>query len=227
MRETVGVSTGDGDMPVVRLAPEDPREAPALLVIPSIFGPAEDLVERLGRLEADACVLVTDPFWRVGPGPVPYHDFPAALEKVQALDRPRCIEDITRVAQWARAQGNGRVVGLGICFGGPFCLMGAAEGWLDGVVTWHGSRMENYLERAAEMRGPMRLHFGSHDRVTPPETLERIREAFAGRADVEIVVHEGCEHGYSHAGAAFDEVAADAGLAALGEVLSRLRGAAG
>lgn len=211
-RETL-VDVGDTQMPVAVLG--DPEATvPGIVVIPSIFGPANDLLERLGTLEG-AWVAVTDPFFRVGPGPVPYADFQAAFAKVAALDRERCIEDVSRVVSWARGRGNGKIVGLGICFGGPFCLMGAADGWFDGIVTWHGSRMQNYLERASEMLVPMRLHFGSDDKFVPAEVVEQVREAFAGRDDVRIVVHEGCDHGFSHDGAAWNEAAADASLQAL------------
>lgn len=219
-RDTL-IDVGDGHMPAIVLG-EGATDLPAAVVIPSIFGPADDLVKRLATVAHHGLIVVTDPFWRVGPGPVAYEDFPGALAKVEALDRARCIEDIQRVAAAVRGKSNGRVVGLGICFGGPFCLMGAAEGWFDSVVTWHGSRMQNYLDRAAEITAPMALHFGGADQLVSPEVVAQVRQAFATHDNVQVVVHDGCGHGYSHLGAAWNEPAADAGLDALANALALL-----
>ena len=111
---------------------------------------------------------------------------------------------------------------LGICFGGPYALLAAADGVVDGVVTWHGTRMEDYLARAAEMRCPMRLHFGSADPFVPQEAVETVRTAFGGRRDVRIIVHAGATHGFSHRAAAraYDVHAERAGMDSLRELVA-------
>lgn len=171
------------------------------------------------ELAADASLVVSfDPFFREDPGPAPYEDMARVMGRLRSLDRERTRRDLRAVIAWVRRQDrHPRVVVLGICFGGPFALLSAADGDADGVVTWHGTRMENHLERASDMRCPMRLHFGSVDPVVPPEAVESIRGAFAGRGDVEIVVHEGATHGFSHRAAprAFDARAERAGMDAL------------
>jgi carboxymethylenebutenolidase len=109
--------------------------------------------------------------------------------------------------------------------GGPFALLAAADGLADGVVTWHGTRMEVFLERAAEMRCPMRHHFGAEDPFSPAEAVEAVRKAFHGREDVEIAVHEGASHGFSQRGLAraYHERAELAGMDAVRELIERLR----
>ena len=133
-----------------------------------------------------------------------------------------CIADVAAVIAWTRARCNGRVALLGICFGGPFVLRFAGEGHLDGGVTWHGSRMEKFLDRAADTTCPLRLHFGADDPVTPPEAIEKIRAAFAAHPDVSIEVYPGAVHGYSHDGEAHDARACRAGLDAARDLLASL-----
>ena len=118
------------------------------------------------------------------------------------------------------------MVALGICFGGPYALLAAADGAVDGVVAWHGTRMEDHIGRAAEMRCPMRLHFGAVDPFVPAKAVDALRHAFAGRADVRFLVHPSATHGFSHRAApnAYDAPAERAALASLRELVEELGG---
>jgi carboxymethylenebutenolidase len=223
---STSIAVDGGAVPTATLGPADARNVPALVVVPSIFGGAPDLLQRLSELAEGALVAVPDPFWRNSGGAIPYGDREAAFARLKGFDPARCNADLRAVVDWAKQEGSGRVVGLGICFGGPFVLRLAAEGLLDGVVTWHGSRMEQHLERAGDVACPLRLHFGDADPVTPPEAIDAIRGAFAAHPDVSIVVHPGASHGFSHDGAAYDPAACRAGLAAVGELIDRCRAGA-
>lgn len=212
MRSDISIPVDAGSLPAVRQGPAEAGDVPALLVVPSIFGPADDLLERLGELGDDALVVVPDPFWRTGEGAVPYDDVDTAFGRLAEFDMAACGAEMAAAAAWARAEGNGTVVGLGICFGGPFVLRMAAKGLIDGVVTWHGSRMEQSLDVVPRISCPVRHHLGSADPVTPPETIDALRDAFADHADAQIVVHDGATHGFSHDGDAFDPAAYRAGF---------------
>lgn len=210
--QTDSVAVEGGAVPVHVTGPDDPAALPGLVVVPSIFGPAPDLLAQLDTLSDVALVVVADPFWRVGGGVVPYDEFEAAVGRLAGFDRDRCFADVSAVIAWTRARCSGRVAGLGICFGGPVVLVAAGQGLLDGIVAWHGSRMEGYLDGAGAIRGPVRFHFGSADPITPPDAIAKIRAAFAGHADARFVVHEGLDHGFSHLGKSYDADAARAGL---------------
>lgn len=224
MQRTVSIPAGDVTVPTVVHGPLDAAAVPAVVVVPSIFGPAPDLLSRLEALGDDALVVVPDPFWRTGEGAVAYDDRETAFERLAEFDFAGCQDEMRAVADWARAESNGRVVGIGICFGGPYVLRLAASGAIDGVVTWHGSRMEQALEGAEAITCPMRHHFGSVDPVTPPEAIDAIRAAFADHPDAAFVVHDGCTHGFSHDGEAFDQAAFEAGFASVRELVSDLTG---
>jgi carboxymethylenebutenolidase len=206
------VEVDGGAVPVHVDGPDDARQVPGLVVVPSIFGPASDLLQRISALADTALVVVPDPFWRAGGGAVPYADHAGAISRLKGFDRDQCFSEMRSVIDWTRERCNGRVAGLGICFGGPVVLAAAAGGALDGVVAWHGSRMENYLEGAGAIAGPVCLHFGGADPVTPPEAIEKIREAFAGHTDASLIVHPGLEHGFSHDGSSYDAGATQAAL---------------
>ena len=218
-RRSVAISVEGGAVPTVLLEPDAASRVPALVVVPSIYGPAPDLIDRLAEFAAAARVVLPDPFWRVGGGAVPYPESEKARSRLAGFDLRLCIADLGAVLEWAAARSNGRVIGVGICFGGPFVLRFAGEGRLAGVVTWHGSRMENFLARAHETTCPLRMHFGSADPITPPEAIEKIRAAFATNRDLSIVVHPGAVHGFSHDGPAFDASACRAGLDAVHDLL--------
>jgi carboxymethylenebutenolidase len=195
----------------------------AVVIMPSAFGIASDLEVQMEELATDASIVVAiDPFFRDDAGPAPYEDMARVMARLQGLDHQRGYRDLRAAIAWARAQEAGQpVVILGICFGGPYALLAAADGVIDGVVTWHGTRMENYVERAAEMRCPMRLHFGGADPFVPPKAVEAVRAAFAGHGDVRIIVHDGATHGFSHRAApqAYDEHAERAGMDSLRELI--------
>jgi carboxymethylenebutenolidase len=196
--------------------------------MPSAFGIAADLVAQMEELAAHASIVIAlDPFFRDDPGPAPYHDMARVMTRLQTLDRQRCYGDLRAAIDWARSQGSGQpVVLLGICFGGPYALLAAADGAVDGVVTWHGTRMEDHVERAAEMRCPMRHHFGSADPFVPAQAVEAVRAAFAGHPDVRVMVHDGATHGFSHRAApqAYDARAERAGMDSLRELIASVTG---
>jgi carboxymethylenebutenolidase len=217
--ETVAVDGGGVPVAVRRAG-----AGAALVIVPSAFGITDDLVAQMEALAPDAGpVVAMDLFWRGAPGPVPYDDMKTVMGRIQTLDRVRALDAFRAVVAWARAQPgcDGRVVGLGVCFGGPFAFLGAADGLLQGVVTWHGTRLEGFLENVAAMRCPMSLHFGARDRVVPMEAVERVREAFAGRGDVEVVVHPGADHGFTHAsGPTWDAAATASAMAGARRLLA-------
>ncbi|MCA9540762.1 MAG: dienelactone hydrolase family protein [Myxococcales bacterium] len=200
-----------------------PHGDAALVIMPSAFSPGPDVEAKMLDLAHEARLCVTyDPFFRTDPGVVPYADFGRVRARIGALDRPALWRDVQMMIAWARTQpGVERVVMLGVCFGGPFALLAAADGLVDGIVTWHGSRMEAFLDRAVEIGCPVRFHFGAVDPFVPPAAVEAVKAAFAAHPDAEIVVHAGATHGFSHADApqAHDPAAELAGMKAVRDLL--------
>ena len=99
--EPVAIEVEGGAVPTLVLEPDSPGECPALVVVPSIFGPAPDLVKRLSGIAERALVAVPDPFWRVGGGVVPYDDIATARGRLSDFAPASCIQDMGAVVDWA------------------------------------------------------------------------------------------------------------------------------
>lgn len=195
----------------------------AVVIMPSAFGIGPDLEAQMVELADDASLVAAiDPFSRSEAGVLPYDDLKRVMARLDAFDRARAHVDVRAAIEWTRERVRRPIVMLGICFGGPYALVAAADGAVDGVVTWHGTRMHEHLARADEMRCPMRLHFGREDPLVPPPAVEAVRNAFAARSDVHIVVHDGATHGFSHRAApkAYDECAERAGMSSLYQLVA-------
>lgn len=196
----------------------------AVVIMPSAFGIGPDLEAQMVELADDASMVVAiDPFSRGEAGLLPYDDFARVMARLEALDRARAHVDVRAAIEWTRERVRRPIVMLGICFGGAYALVAAADRAIDGVVTWHGTRMHEHLARADEMCCPMRLHFGREDPLVPPAAVEAVRSAFAARSDVRIVVHDGATHGFSHRAApkAYDARAEQAGMASVRELIAK------
>jgi len=223
-RTTVHVD--GGDLPLFHI--DGIGRGASIVIMPSAFGVNPDLEIQMEELAVDSrFVVAVDPFFRDDVGVIPYEDTTGVVARVRATDRPQAYRDLLTAIAWVRNRvEHPAVVVLGICFGGPFALLAAADGLADGVVTWHGSRLESVLERAGDIRCPLHLHFGGVDPFVPSETIAATRAAFAGRGDVRVTVHEGATHGFSHrsAPAAYAPLAERAGMASLRELVSAIGG---
>jgi carboxymethylenebutenolidase len=163
----------DGQLPLT-IARENGTGA-SVVIMPSAFGVGPDLEAQMEELAARASLVVAlDPFFREDAGPAAYDDFARAMGRLQAHDPARGYRDLRAVLGFAREQSGKPVVLVGICFGGPYALLAAADGLVGGIVTWHGTRMDAYLERAADMRCPMKHHFGSVDPLVNAASGARI-----------------------------------------------------
>jgi carboxymethylenebutenolidase len=209
---TIDVEVADGAIPIHVQGPEDGKGVPGLVVVPSIFGPAPDLLRQMSELAGEALTVVTDPFWRADGGVVPYDDVDSAFARLKGYDFDKCFSDTRAVIEWTRERCNGHVAGLGICFGGPPVIHAASEGALGGVITWHGSRMEAMAEQLGRIECPLRFHLGEADPITPPDVIEKLRAACANNSDANFVIYPGLEHGFSHEGRSYDAEAAQSGI---------------
>ena len=189
---------------IYRAAPSSGARVPGLLVFPSIFGITDELAEHADEIAATgALVIVIDPFARTAdPGGLGESERDRAIARMSGLDFARVTQDFRELLAALKSDStcNGKLVGLGICLGGPFAFAAAADGELDGVATWHGSRMSGVVERAGEVKCPVRMDFGDEDPVVPADELAKIRQACAAIDDFEIRVHAGAGHGFSHTG---------------------------
>jgi dienelactone hydrolase len=146
---------------------------PWVVFVPSIFGVAPDLRVQMAELGDHAQVLAVDPFHHVGGGPLPYTDFAQAVARLQQTDLPGFHAELVALLSVLTPQAP--VIGVGICFGGPFVVRAAGAGlwqaWSRGTAA-ASRRSWTRCAAMAERGVPARLHFGDADAFVPPSTVD-------------------------------------------------------
>lgn len=210
----VDIDTADGRFQAYAAEPLQPAGA-AVLVLPEIYninGWIRQVAERYAGQGFH--VLVPDLYWRQEPGQhleyTPEHQ-QRGRELAGALDRELAVRDIAALAAgWRQRLPAGTpVIAVGYCLGGELAFLAAAAGAVDGASGWYATNMARHLAQGERIRVPVQLHFGELDWRTPPELIQSVRAAVAGRPEVELTVHAGADHGFGrfghppfHAGAA-------------------------
>jgi len=150
-------------------------------------------------------VLAPDLFWRLEKDvDLGYSEaeWKKAFDLLQRMDVDKAMEDVTAAVRTlrTRVEVSGKVGALGFCLGGRLAYLAAARSGVDCAVGYYGVTIEKYLNEAARIKVPMVLHFASEDKYAPPEAVEKIRNAFSGRKDVEIYSYPGVDHAFARTG---------------------------
>jgi carboxymethylenebutenolidase len=202
--QKIVVSADDGGrFDAYHAAPAAGR-GPGVVIAQEIFG-----VNNALRAVADGFaakgfdVLVPDLFWRLEPGvDLGYGD--ADRQKAMALmgkfDVARGVADLGAAVAALRASPscNGKVAVVGFCLGGTLAYLTAARRGVDAAVSYYGTAIHQNLGEAESIRCPLLLHFAGDDAFVPPSAVAGIREALAGRADVELHVYPGVNHAFAN-----------------------------
>ncbi|MGE0748833.1 MAG: dienelactone hydrolase family protein [Rhodospirillales bacterium] len=197
-------SSGGGGFDCYVAAPAAAGRVPALVIMSSVFGVDGD-VQGICEDIAAAGFLAAAPdlFWRGDKGPMDRSEDGQRRARERAADRERLIEqgvgDLadTVVALRRRPDCSGRVAVAGLCYGGPYAILGPVRAGCDAGLSFHGTNVDGYLADVAKVRGPLVLHWGDEDHAAPPEALARVRAATAGMPNAEVVVYPGVKHGYT------------------------------
>jgi carboxymethylenebutenolidase len=150
-------------------------------------------------------VLAPDLFWRLEKDvDLGYteEEWKKAFDFLQRFDIDKGMEDITAAVRALRTRPEvaGKVGALGFCLGGRLAYLAAARSGVDCAVGYYGVTIEKYLNEAAKIKVPMVLHFASEDKYAPPEAVEKIKNAFKGRNEVEIYIYQGVDHAFARTG---------------------------
>lgn len=190
--------------------------APAIVIVPSIFGLNDESQRWLRFYSAEGFLtFVYDPFWRTAPGALEM-DAPGGREKAHARRDAFVAEagvtDLAAVIARVRAmpECNGKVAVVGYCFGGRYAVIAAARLDVDAVVSFHGIRVGDSLEEARRIRVPASLHFGDSDRSAPLPEVEAVQDAVRGNPQVELFIYPGVGHSFTWPGNQHYDAAADA-----------------
>ena len=196
----------DGEtVPAIHARPEGmPRRG--LVLHPDIMGLRplfDDLCRRLATHGIAVCA--PEPFARFD---VADTDPMARMQLVGSLEDELQIGDLERAADHLVVYDDvSDVAVLGFCMGGMYVLKAAATGRFDRAVAFYGMirvpeawRSDALAEplATAAMVCPTLAIFGDADPYTPGADIDALRAAWADRADCEVVVYAGAEHGFVH-----------------------------
>lgn len=225
-------ATGGGEMDCYVALPES-GTGPALIVMSSIFGVDDDVRGSADELAAKRIVVAApDLFWRGDSGPMDRSEDGRARASARGADSANLVEtnmqDLADVmAEMKRLpQCNGKIAVVGLCYGGPFALLGPARLGCDAGFSFHGTAVQEYLDLLPKIGdAPIRLHWGDQDHACPPDDLARVRAATDGMSNVEITTYPGVPHGYTAPSntKSWNEAAATDSWASAMKVLETLR----
>lgn len=200
--QTIDIRAADGGRFTGYLAVPEKGSGPGIVLLQEIFGvnavirAAADLFAEEGYV-----VLAPDLFWRMQPNVQLGFDDQSrsqAMAYNQRFDDDQGLADIgaALAALKARPECTGKVAAVGFCLGGRLAYLAAARLNVDAAVGFYGVRIDEYLGEANQVQCPLLLHFGETDHLNPPEKVQKIRAAFAGKENVSIIVQAGADHGF-------------------------------
>ncbi|MBU9199537.1 dienelactone hydrolase family protein [Burkholderia gladioli] len=178
-------------------------KGPAVVIIQEIFGVNGHIRSVADQYAADGYVaLAPDVFWRTQPRvELGYEgaDRDKGIELLQKTDVHQAAADIAAAAAALRARPEveGKVAGIGYCFGGRLAYLAAASGAFDVAVAYYGGGIQNHLDVANHITQPILFHYAGLDHGITPEHVEQVKAAFAGRPNAAVHLYPEADHGFN------------------------------
>jgi len=199
MSKIISITSRDGRAFDAYLALPPAGPAPAIVIVPSIFGVTGAFKTSLERYASKGFVVIApDVFWRTHPGPLEpdrraegqarmaAYDFDDGLDDLQ-----RTIDALASVPEW-----NGKFGIFGFCFGGKHAFLGITRLGAGAGAAFHGTAIHTVLDEAHKLNKPFSFHYGKDDHVVPMDQVDAIKAALTGM-DGEIYVYDGAGHSFA------------------------------
>ena len=128
--------------------PDSPNRTPAMVFACAIIGVDQDLRDLCDEFAAHGYIAAApDLFWRTVPGPLVHEDPRTRPRGQPRLEKIKTGEtDMADTLAYVRTlpQHNGRAATMGLCYGGPFAILGPKRLGFDAGVSCHGSQMVDF-----------------------------------------------------------------------------------
>lgn len=200
--EMIRILTEAGEMPAYYARADGVSSKPAIVIVHTIFGVDQelrDVADMLANKGFPACA--PNLFWKdAEPDPLPGgpDGYPRAIARSERADHETGMGYVAATLEMlnSKGAGNDKFAVMGFCYGGPFALCSAAELEIDAGISFHGSYVENFLDRVDDVQCPLSFHCGDNDAVAPMDAVTKIIAAFKPINDADVFVYPGAEHAY-------------------------------
>jgi carboxymethylenebutenolidase len=230
--KTINIRSRDGgEFDCYLGTPETDDPVPAIVLASAVHGVDADICAIADQFALRGFIAAApDLFWRSIPGPL-FHDDDRAAQRSQ----PR--QEKIRVGESDMADSlaylgtlpkfNGRAVAMGLCYGGPYAILGPKRLGYAAGVSCHGTQMLDYIQELEGISEPVCIIWGDRDHRAPVEVLDAYRGIPPRMKSVEVHIFAGVLHGYMMRGnpKAFHQVTHDFSMARALAILDDLRGA--
>lgn len=210
--------------------PASAQKTPAIVLANAIVGVDEDLRAIADEFAAAGYIAAApDLFWRTVGGPLTHEDPRTRPRGQPRLEKIKTGEtDLADTLQYVRTlpQHNGRAAAMGICYGGPYAILGPKRLGYDAGIACHGSQLLDFIGELDGLAAPICIMWGDKDFAAPPEVRDAYRAAAAGQKNVEVHIFPDIDHGYMfpHSPQAFNPATRQFSMARALAILAGLRG---
>jgi carboxymethylenebutenolidase len=193
-------SSGGGEFDCYLATPAVGAKAPALVIASAVHGVTGELRAIADEFAAHGYIAAApDLFWRTVPGPLGRDDERTKQRSQPRLEKIRTGETDLRdtLAEVRKLpQSNGRAAVMGLCYGGPYAILGPKRLGYDAGISCHGSQMLDYIGELENLAKPVCIIWGDEDHQAPADVLSAYRGAAARMKNLELHIFPGIQHGY-------------------------------
>lgn len=224
-------SSDGGDFSCYLVVAETDDPTPAVVLASAVHGVDADIRAIADEFAAHGFIAAApDLFWRSIPGPLSRHDDRAAQRSQPRLEKIKVGErDMAGTLAYLGTlpKFNGRAVAMGLCYGGPYAILGPKRLGYAAGISCHGTQMLSYIQELDGVGEPVCIIWGDHDHRAPVEVLDAYRAIPLRMKNVEVHIFPGVRHGYMMRGSpkAFDPATRDFSMSRALAILGDLRGA--
>lgn len=200
---TISIPSHDGRQFDAYLSLPPTGHGPGLVIIQEIWGVNDHIKAVADQYAMDGyVVLAPDVFWRQEANvnlKYDESDTQKAFQLMTNLDEAKAVADLvsTVKALRARPEVSSKVGSIGFCMGGRLSYQLAASAAVDAAVCYYGGGIQNHLDKAPAVQGPILFHYAALDGYIPATAVANVKKAFEGRSNAQFHVYEGVDHGFN------------------------------
>jgi carboxymethylenebutenolidase len=199
------ISTPDGQMPTVLLAPNHPDRQPAILLLMEAFGLTSHIRDVAARIAKEGyVVLVPDLYYREMPNnKFGYDEVEQAMAMMWRLDFGKPMENDIRAAL-AYIKSHPKVnpdrIGVtGFCLGGGLTFFTAVKlsDEIAAAAPFYGMVADEWIDAVKDITVPVYLFFGGRDPFIGSDRIQQIEARFQELGkDYSLKVYPEAGHGF-------------------------------